>query len=188
MFGGEPPAPEESRDSIDLALDSVATTEAEDSVKEEVKEEVKEVAVIVEESVFLSKEEEVVDPMLLKDQFKWLTQAIRNMKRKKESVLFLVPVDPIALNIPSYSTFVKHPMDISTIEKKISSHQYLNIGKALQDFDLMFENCYTFNGHESAVSLMAKSLQMWFKRECDKMPTTKTVSEMQSLRIRMGKY
>ena len=39
----------------------------------------------------------------------------------KDAAPFLNPVDPIALNIPHYPTIVKHPMDFSTIERKLAA-------------------------------------------------------------------
>ena len=37
---------------------------------------------------------------------------------------FLLPVDPVALGIPSYPEIVKHPMDISTITDKLKNGHY----------------------------------------------------------------
>ena len=38
------------------------------------------------------------------------------LKRQSKAAAFLVPVDPIALNIPQYLDIIKNPMDVSTIE------------------------------------------------------------------------
>ncbi|KAI8911563.1 Bromodomain-containing protein [Gorgonomyces haynaldii] len=111
-----------------------------------------------------------VDPLLLKEQFKFMAQLIRNMKKKKDAVIFLKPVDPVALNIPTYFQVIKHPMDISTIEKKLGANQYESISDMKADFDLMFQNCYTFNGTVSAVSVMAKNCEIYFIKEMEKLP------------------
>lgn len=134
-----------------------------------------EVAEVVEEESEIAAEP---SPELTKEQFKWYSQMLRNMKKKKDAVLFLQPVDPIALNIPTYFTVITSPMDISTIEKNISSNHYKNIKEVLSDTNLMFQNCFTFNGEASAVSLMAKNLQQWYIRECEKMPKSLAELEM----------
>ncbi|KAJ3272088.1 hypothetical protein HDV01_005953 [Terramyces sp. JEL0728] len=108
------------------------------------------------------------DPLLLKEQLKWAGTMIKNMKRRKGSHIFHSPVDPTALNIPTYFDVIKHPMDISTVEKKLSSYQ--SAKEAFDDVELMFNNCYTFNGPDSAVGLMAKELHKWFEKEWEKVP------------------
>lgn len=108
------------------------------------------------------------DPLLLKEQLKWFAQFIKNMKKKKDAFIFLNPVDPVALNIPTYFTVIQNPMDISTIEKKLKT--YKSIKEAQADVDLMLENCFAFNGPVSPVTLMAKNLQSWYLKEFEKCP------------------
>eukprot|EP00842_Homolaphlyctis_polyrhiza_P005721 jgi/Hompol1/614/HPOL_001259-RA len=110
--------------------------------------------------------------VLLKDQLKWFGGMIRNMKKRKDAIIFLNPVDPVLLNIPTYFTVIKHPMDISTIEKKLTIRAYKSIADIKADFNTMFNNCYTFNGPEAAVSNMARSLQRWYTKELEKLPLT----------------
>jgi hypothetical protein len=59
------------------------------------------------------------------------------------SLVFRMPVDPIALNIPQYAEIVKNPMDFSTIKSKLQ--EYGNIEAFLDDVRLIFSNCYLFN-------------------------------------------
>ncbi|KAJ3262661.1 hypothetical protein HK103_000190 [Boothiomyces macroporosus] len=108
------------------------------------------------------------DPLLIKEQLKWIGTMIKNMKRRKGSHIFHNPVDPVALNIPTYFDVIKNPMDISTIEKKLST--YNSAKECFDDFELMFNNCYTFNGQSSAVGIMSMELQKWFEKEWEKLP------------------
>ncbi|KAJ3341127.1 hypothetical protein HDU91_000750, partial [Kappamyces sp. JEL0680] len=121
-----------------------------------------------------------VDPVLAKEQLKWLSKTITNLKKRKDAALFLFPVNPVALGIPHYFDVIKQPMDISTIEKKIASGAYATVDAALADFDLMFNNCYTFNGPESHVSLSGKSLQSHLGKEVEKMP--RTLAQVQQIK------
>ncbi len=40
---------------------------------------------------------------------------------------------------------IKRPMDLSTIEKKLIAREYYNGEECLDDFKLMFTNCYSYN-------------------------------------------
>ncbi|KAI8929393.1 hypothetical protein BC831DRAFT_444255, partial [Entophlyctis helioformis] len=124
--------------------------------------------------------------VLLRDQLKWLMGMVRNMKKRKDSVIFLVPVDPVALNIPTYFSIIKSPMDISTIERKLGSKAYKSVGEVFADFDLMFTNCYTFNGVDAPVSMMAKSLQKWYAKELEKLPKTPRTPGDKKKRMSIG--
>ena len=131
------------------------------------------------------------DPFLVKEQFKWLNKTIANFKKKREAYIFLSPVDPVALNIPQYFTVITHPMDVSTIEKKLNSHVYTFADEAIADFDLMFTNCLTFNGSDgsaNAVSLLALNAQAWFQKEVPKMPKTYADAIAATQKKRPGRY
>ncbi|KMU77316.1 bromodomain -containing protein [Coccidioides immitis RMSCC 3703] len=58
---------------------------------------------------------------------------------------FYQPVDPVALNIPTYHNIIKKPMDLSTIRTKLQTGQYENSKEMENDVRLMFKNCYKFN-------------------------------------------
>ncbi|ERF77136.1 hypothetical protein EPUS_07677 [Endocarpon pusillum Z07020] len=46
---------------------------------------------------------------------------------------------------PRYFEYVKHPMDISVIRKKLESDQYNSVAEFIADAKLMFNNCRTYN-------------------------------------------
>src|SRR6202042_3478848 len=54
-------------------------------------------------------------------QFRFCQSTIRNLKKLKDAVAFLRPVDPVALGIPHYPSVIKNPMDFSTIERKLTA-------------------------------------------------------------------
>jgi len=105
------------------------------------------------------------DTVMPHEHVKICTQIIRNIKRHHDSGPFLKPVDPVALCIPDYFTIIHHPMDISTIESKLKSSSYKNIDEFIDDFSLMFQNCYEYNGTQQPVSLMAKNLELSFNNQ-----------------------
>jgi bromodomain-containing factor 1 len=81
----------------------------------------------------------------------------------------LEPVDPVALGIPQYFDIVKRPMDLGTVEKKLDGGAYLGTEDFVADVKLVFKNCYKFNGRESFISQMAKTLESSFNKQMRKM-------------------
>ncbi|THX69329.1 hypothetical protein D6D05_09052 [Aureobasidium pullulans] len=78
---------------------------------------------------------------------------------------FRVPVDPVALNLPNYFDVITHPMDISTITRKLEAGAYESADRFWHDFDLMLQNCFLFNSAENEVHRRGKSLQEEFDLE-----------------------
>lgn len=81
---------------------------------------------------------------------------------------FRVPVDPVALNIPTYFSVITHPMDVSTITQKLKGGQYASATEFKHDFDLMFDNCFKFNPPENVVHQMGKDFKTQFDNEWSK--------------------
>jgi len=105
---------------------------------------------------------------LEKEQLKWCNNVLRHMKRNINGKPFLSPVDPIAMNIPTYSQIIKTPMDISTIDRKLSTQQYPRAQAFIDDFHLMINNSSTFNPPEHSVHKQGKILQEWFHKQVEK--------------------
>lgn len=103
-------------------------------------------------------------------QKKHAIMAIKAVKRLKDSKPFLHPVDIIALNIPFYYNYVPHPMDLSTIEKKLSVNAYDTPEKIIEDFNLMVNNSIRFNGPNTVISQMARNIQAAFEKHMLNMP------------------
>ncbi|EGD97974.1 Transcription regulator BDF1 [Trichophyton tonsurans CBS 112818] len=85
--------------------------------------------------------------------------------------MFKVPVDIVKLNIPTYYDFVKHPMDLQTMEGKLKSEQYRTLQDVINDFELMINNSKTFNGPTHVVSLAGDRLYEHFQKHLKKTPS-----------------
>ncbi|KAF8624755.1 hypothetical protein AX15_005653 [Amanita polypyramis BW_CC] len=115
-------------------------------------------------------------------QFRFSQSTIRSLKKLKDAAPFLRPVDPIALNILHYPQIIKNPMDFSTIERKLASSnpakpdpnfqnpRYYSADEFISDVRLIFQNCYTFNGPDHAISLMGKRVEEVFDKQTKQMP------------------
>jgi len=87
------------------------------------------------------------------------------MKPKYSAVTypFIAPVDPVALNIPSYLKIIKKPMDFGTIEKNLKNGVYQSAKDFYADAQLVFHNCYKFNPEGDAVNQMGHKMEDLFE-------------------------
>jgi bromodomain-containing factor 1 len=94
------------------------------------------------------------------------------MKKTHQSFayVFYTPVDHVALNIPTYPDIIKHPMDLSTIKKKLDNGEYKDGDEFAADVKLMFRNCYKFNPVDSPVHNMGLKLEAIFDAKWSEKP------------------
>ncbi|EEB07414.2 Swr1 complex bromodomain subunit Brf1 [Schizosaccharomyces japonicus yFS275] len=105
-------------------------------------------------------------------QHKYCLAIVRQLKRTKDSIPFRAPVDPVKQNIPDYPTIIKHPMDLGTIEKRLTGHIYNSAQEFIDDMRLMFSNCFTYNGTTSPVGVMGKNIETIFERQLKQLPSS----------------
>jgi hypothetical protein len=110
------------------------------------------------------------------NQTKFLGALLRQVKKSKDAGPFLVPVDPVKLNLPRYFDVVSRPMDISTIEKKLNGSAYPVVQALVDDFNLMIDNCVKFNGLDNPVTKMGRNVQVTFEKGMKTLPPEQQVS------------
>jgi bromodomain-containing factor 1 len=109
-------------------------------------------------------------------QHKFLSAALRQLKKQKNATPFAEPVDPVKLNIPKYFDVIKHPMDLSTMENKLNQGKYSTAQQFIDDFHLMINNCVTFNGPDNVITKMGRSLQEFFEKTLKTLPPDQVLS------------
>lgn len=110
-------------------------------------------------------------------QNKFLLERIRNTKKIKVSLAFKDPVDPVALNIPSYPEIVKNPMDLSTMEAKLKEKKYTYVKDFMADLDQMITNSELFNNKQHPVTQAGYNLRAYFLKGMGKMPRGSAAEE-----------
>ncbi|KAM9820206.1 bromodomain-containing protein 3-like [Neosynchiropus ocellatus] len=83
---------------------------------------------------------------------------------------FLVPVDAVKLNLPDYYKIITSPMDLGTIRRRLRNNYYWSASECLQDFNIMFTNCYIYNKPTDDIVLMALALEKVFLSKVSQMP------------------
>lgn len=68
---------------------------------------------------------------------------IEKLKAKDKKEIFQVPVTDD--EAPDYSTIIKNPMDLSTMQQKVFKLEYTSLEDMEADFILMINNCLTYN-------------------------------------------
>lgn len=106
---------------------------------------------------------------------------ILDMLQKKDTYgVFSEPVDPEEL--PDYHEVIEHPMDFSTVRKKLSRGAYKNLEQFEKDVFLISSNAMRYNATDTIYYRQARSIQDLAKKnfenlrqESDKEPEMKAV-------------
>lgn len=105
------------------------------------------------------------------NQLKYLLEKVANAVWDHElSAPFREPVDAKKLQLPDYHKKIKRAMDLGTIKKRLENGYYWRSSEAIEDFDLVFRNCYEYNNEGDEVIAMAKKLEGMFQAKLKQMP------------------
>lgn len=98
-------------------------------------------------------------------EFKFCDFVLSEMNKKRYAHMawpFLYPVDPVALNIPTYFKIVKKPTDLGTIKMKLDNGEFNTAKEFHAEVKLMFQNCYKFNPVGDNIHELGKQLEVIF--------------------------
>ncbi|XP_048113930.1 bromodomain-containing protein 1-like isoform X4 [Alosa alosa] len=76
-----------------------------------------------------------------------LRAALEQLKDKDQTKIFAQPVS--VKEVPDYLDVIKHPMDFSTMRKRIDAHGYRNLDEFEEDFNLIIANCMKYNAKDT---------------------------------------
>jgi len=68
------------------------------------------------------------------------------------------------MGLTDYLNIVKYPMDLSTASKKFKDDKYSKVEEVLDDIQLIWDNCKTYNPDNSWIHSIAEKLERSFKK------------------------
>ena len=95
---------------------------------------------------------------------------------------FREKVDPERDGAPDYLDVIKHPIDLTTIRKKLVSGEYKSTQEWSDDVNLIFSNAKLYNDAGSLIYLISQEMEQWFSRKLTQLPKNKEEEWMVSLR------
>lgn len=131
-------------------------------------------------------------------QYRSLSSLLKSVKKQKDSFAFVAPVDPVALNVPHYFTIIKNPMDLGTVEQKLTQSNpapskikvpggqqqgrpqdspYTCVADVVNDVRQVWANTRIFNGPQHVVSVSADRLEEFFENQLEKLKLNENVSQ-----------
>ncbi|XP_072527928.1 bromodomain-containing protein 1b isoform X1 [Salminus brasiliensis] len=76
-----------------------------------------------------------------------LQVVLDQLQEKDQARVFAQPVS--IKEVPDYFDHVSHPMDFSTMRKRVSAHEYNNLDEFEDDFNLIISNCMKYNAKDT---------------------------------------
>ncbi|XP_063164010.1 bromodomain-containing protein 1 isoform X2 [Candoia aspera] len=76
-----------------------------------------------------------------------LRSVLDQLQEKDSARIFAQPVN--LKEVPDYLDHIKHPMDFSTMRKRLDAQGYKNLSEFEEDFDLIIENCMKYNAKDT---------------------------------------
>uniref|UniRef100_A0A8C9VH61 Bromodomain containing 1 n=1 Tax=Scleropages formosus TaxID=113540 RepID=A0A8C9VH61_SCLFO len=99
----------------------------------------------------LKREQVKLQQMVLEMQLSPLTillnSVLDQLQEKDPAKIFAQPVN--LKEVPDYLEHIKHPMDFSTMRKRIGAQGYRNADEFEADFDLIVANCMKYNAKDT---------------------------------------
>ncbi|KAH0791447.1 Bromodomain containing protein [Histomonas meleagridis] len=85
---------------------------------------------------------------------------------------FIEMVDPERDGAPDYFEFIKKPMALNEVKRKIIANEYETITEWEDDVNLIWSNAITYNGEDTLFTHMAKEASLWFSNKMKRFPST----------------
>jgi hypothetical protein len=89
---------------------------------------------------------------------------LRKPRNWQVNQYFMEPVNPVALGIPTYFTFIKNPMDLTTVQHKLDAKKYNTTGEFEQDVRLIVGNAFKFYNRYELMHKSARDLENLFNK------------------------
>ena len=102
------------------------------------------------------------------DAMKKLKDIFGKIEKDKKAFGFLAPVDYEGLQLYDYPNIIKHPMDLGTCKNKLLNGEYKIFQELMDDLNLIWENCRTYNLPDSEIVKCANDCDKKMRQLIDK--------------------
>jgi hypothetical protein len=68
------------------------------------------------------------------------------------------------MGLTDYTFIIKNPMDLGSVDEKLKDYKYKYVEEALDDIQLIWDNCKTYNPDNSWIHSIAEKLERSFKK------------------------
>ena len=100
-----------------------------------------------------------VDTPLKEEDVFSLNKIVADIKSLPDSLNFHEPVKYIEWNLTDYLHIISNPMDLSTVLKNLKNSKYKKIIEVLDDIQLIWDNCKTYNAEGSDIFIQAENVE-----------------------------
>jgi len=107
------------------------------------------------------------------ERMKYCQAILKELLHKKNADVayyFYYPVDAEVLGLRDYHDIIKHPMDLSTIKKKMDSRDYRKPEQFASDVRLMLHNSFRYNPPDHDVNKCGRKLLEIFEQKYARLP------------------
>ena len=80
-----------------------------------------------------------------KEDIKKIKTIWQSLQDNNDSTEFRHPVNWEEMGLIDYPELVKHPMDLSTVNRKLREEKYRIVEEVLDDIQLIWDNCKVYN-------------------------------------------
>ncbi|KAK8878184.1 hypothetical protein M9Y10_004949 [Tritrichomonas musculus] len=87
----------------------------------------------------------------------WCNKLLLDLGKMPITSPFKMPVDTVH-DAPNYLEFVEHPMDFSTMKKKLQNNEYPTVKSFIDDIQLICDNAKKFNGEQSLLGMISNDI------------------------------
>ena len=125
-----------------------------------------------------------------------LTSLLKTLDSNINAMYFREPVAWNELKLFDYPKIIEHPMDFSTIRNKLEQDQYQSVEEALDDMQLIYDNCMLYNEEGCDIFRMAKRMEELTRNEVNKVfglafpygQKSKAWKELQSQKLELEEF
>ena len=105
---------------------------------------------------------------ITEEDLKKLEEIIDKVINDKNAFDFREPVDYEGLGLSDYPKIIQHPMDLGTCKNKLLNGEYKIFQEFIDDVNLIWENCRTYNQNGSLIVKKANALDKKMRTLIDK--------------------